>query len=164
MVPDVCNSFIVGFLTQHRARRMPYLRYAYLWHFQHLSRSAEPILNDSAYTCLSYSTHSATFWKRWYRVGSLKASGFVSKILDVFLARWSIFFVATESKRDSFCCCVFDIDSICKRYSRDSCKIILKSIEICLGVSFLYLIKEIKFFILLYNISSIGFVVLLPSK
>ena len=45
-----------------------------------------------------------TFWIKLVKVGKLKASGFVSEMLLVFLASESIFFVCIESNQESLVC------------------------------------------------------------
>ena len=91
-----------------------------------------------------------TFWIILLKGGKLNVSGLVSIILLVFLANDSIFLVRIVNKRENLDCVFAWIGVIWSRYSKEGCKIKLKSAEICEGVIFLYWIRIRKFSILFW--------------
>ena len=97
-----------------------------------------------------------TFWTIFVSVGRLKDKEFVRRVLFVFFARESDFFVWIVSNRESLVCWEGCKVIIWRRYSRDSCRIRLNSLEIWVGVSFLYRVSERKFSILLKIASYVG--------
>ena len=74
----------------------------------------------------------------------------------LFFARESDFFVWIVSNRESLVCWEGFKVIIWRRYSRDGCRIRLNSLEIWVGVSFLYRVSERKFSILLKIASYVG--------
>ena len=104
-----------------------------------------------------------TFWIIIFSVRRLKERELVKIILFVFFANESNFFVWMVKRRESLVWIFLRICTIWKRYSSAGWSIRLNKEVICDGVSFLYLIREKKFSILLKIVSKVGLEVLFLS-
>jgi len=104
-----------------------------------------------------------TFWIILFSVGRLKERELVKIILFVFFANKSNFFVWIVKRWESLVWIFLWICTIWKRYSSAGWSMRLNKEVICDKVSFLYLIREKKFSILLKIVSKVGLEILFLS-
>ena len=90
-----------------------------------------------------------TFWIILFRVGRLKERELVKIILFVFFANESNFFVWMVKRQESLVWIFLWIYTIWKKYLSTGWSMWLNREVICNRLSFLYLIREKKFLILL---------------